>query len=354
MELLNIDEWRLERENSFRKVFSGDLKEYVSEMQKSGKTYNNNKGDIVTLCPYCYEAYKHDRSYSGVYKKKRLYVDQDIHMGHCFRCDNLFVQYNDQDISIDELINQKFEIESYYLRNMMFEDEIEVLSIKQHGDYGSIDYFNSLDNRNEIGQKYLLEKRHKFFSEKLIDRLNIKFEENGNVVIPFYINNELKFYQSKNIYFDKRNHKENDRPYTNPEIDRKPPYIIKGSSNKWILCEGVFDAIACYIMSHGEFSVMALLGSTLSNYHAQILKDHIPDYIVIMMDEYSISQKIQNALSVKSKLKSSIIYTDGRDPEERMKDMIDEGYGEKIFNWIQKEVEKLNKKEIFSGLEKFI
>lgn len=349
--LLDINEWRLERDNGFRKIYSGDLKQYIDDLRSEKSVSGNYKGDTIIPCPYCYEAYKHDSSYSGVYRKKRLYVYQDYTMGHCFRCDNIFVQENDENISIDELINQLFKRDSYFLKELIPVDDVETPDIPLLGKVDSIEYFNSLKNRNETGQKYLLEKRHRFFNEKLIDMLGIRFEENGNVVFPFYIDGKLKFYQCKNINFNKRD--QNDEPYHNP-ADNKPPYIINGKTNKWILCEGVFDAVACYIMCSGEYSIMALLGSSISDYHAKILKNHIPDAIYIMMDEYSISQKIQYTLNKKVQLRSNIIYTDGRDPEERMKAMIDEGYGNKIFTWLQNEIGKINKKEIFSGLEKFM
>ncbi len=69
-----------------------------------------------------------------------------------------------------------------------------------------------------------------------------------------------------------------------------------------------------------------------------------------MMDEFSISQKVSDTIKSKIGIKSSIIYTDGRDPEERMNALIEDNI--LPFNFLNIEIKKINKKNLIKTFEK--
>ena len=74
------------------------------------------------------------------------------------------------------------------------------------------------------------------------------------------------------------------------------------------------------------YTPFAVLGSSISDYQIQFLREYVPDEILIMMDETSISKKIFNKLiSIVDYCPISIIRTYGEDPEEIMKKKIARG-----------------------------
>jgi hypothetical protein len=57
-----------------------------------------------------------------------------------------------------------------------------------------------------------------------------------------------------------------------PPIDFKPPYIIEKSNvKKFIIVEGVFDAIAC-LFFYPEYIPFAVLGSQITYYQLELLR----------------------------------------------------------------------------------
>ena len=111
--------------------------------------------------------------------------------------------------------------------------------------------------------------------------------------------------------------------YFFPPISKKPPYIIEhgdmsGKVNL-IVVEGVFDAIAALIMAP-KFIPVAVLGSSISDYQLDFIREYNINSICVFMDKTDISTRI--AQKIKSKVDYCpirIIPSNGEDPEERMK-----------------------------------
>ena len=78
---------------------------------------------------------------------------------------------------------------------------------------------------------------------------------------------------------------------------------------------------------------MAVLGSSVSDYQLQFLREYVPEEIVIYMDETKISERIRERISrTIDYCPISIIKSDGTDPEEMMKKRMKRG---QPLQWIQ-------------------
>ena len=184
-------------------------------------------------------------------------------------------------------------------------------------------YLFEFDDFDETGFNYLMS-RHRFMGD-LYKILDFKFMD-GNIVMPFKYKGEVFYYQ---IRFSGKNTKIR---YFFPPISAKPPYIIEhGDCKKIIICEGIFDAIALLIMAP-EFMPIAILGSSISDYQLQFIREYIPEEIVVYMDETEISKRVATKIqSVIDYCPIRIIKSDGQDPEENLKKRLK--YNKKL-NWI--------------------
>jgi len=269
-----------------------DLKSYYEGLDETQVSKPTEK-DYICECPICAEEqhYKH-----------KLYIEKGFNVGHCFRCHTVLID------------NTEHNDCSYYDNYENFEiPQLEDISkntlVKLDGDKWNLELYESLGNVSKKGLDYLKSRKNSFL-DKLYIPLGIRFL-GCNPVIPFYFHNELIYYQIKLI--------DGDIKYFSPPIKKKPLYIIEKKSNpnrKFVICEGVFDAIACLILFPDRVPV-ALLGSTITTYQLWMLNSYAPADILIFMDETRLSQgvyyKIRSYLDY-SKL--SILESDGSDPEE--------------------------------------
>ncbi len=257
-------------------------------------------GEYICHCPWC-KAEGH--------RKHKLYITKDFEVGHCFVCCRNFVNVTDKvDVSftIPDFSKQLFGWQGF-------------TPIKLTDPTWTLDrYKYEFDDYDEVGVKYL-ESRHQFMKD-LYPILGFKFLD-GNVVMPFKYKGEVFYYQ---IRFSGNS----SIRYFFPPISAKPPYIIEHGNlqnPKLIICEGVYDAIACLIMAP-DYIPVAVLGSSVSDYQIEFIREYVPSEIKIFMDEYKISKRIQDKLkTVIDYCPISIIYSDGPDPEERMKNLINTG-----------------------------
>ena len=275
-----------------------DLKSYTEEQLRSGR-YNENKVNYIIECPYCQDAHLHDKSYDGPYTKHKLYVYKDFHSGHCFRCNQVFVN-NDESLNFD----------------IPYHDDVLKLTdfklIKLSKPPWNLELFESFDEYDEQGYQYLIKKRHKYFKD-LYKILKIRFTK-SNPVIPFYYKGELIYYQIKLAFGDSK------IPYFSPPIEAKPAYIIgHGRNKKFVVCEGTFDAIACLIL-YPDRTPFAVLGSSITDYQLAMLRSYVPEDILVYMDNTELS------IGVTNKIRQYINYaevniqgSDGTDPEEFLK-----------------------------------
>lgn len=247
--------------------------------------------EYIVHCPFCKEEGHH---------KHKLYVRGDLTVGHCFVCCRDFINVTD---------NVELKVKSCNLLPGMYRPKFDLVRLEDPE--WSLDKYNyEFDDYSETGVKYLMG-RHRYLKE-LYQLLKFKFVD-GNVVMPFFYHGEIFYYQIRFTGNSKIR-------YYFPPISAKPPYIIEhGDNKKFIICEGVYDAIACLIMAP-DYTPCAVLGSSISNYQIEFLREYVPDKIVVYMDKTSISKGIAKKLkSVIDYCPIDIIYSNGEDPEECMK-----------------------------------
>lgn len=269
------------------------------EAHASGEEY-------ICHCPFC-KAEGH--------RKHKLYIKTDLTVGHCFVCTRSFVNVTDE-------VKPVFKMPDSVFNFGIGPKKLEV--VKLSDPVWTLDrYKYEFDDYDETGYKYLLG-RHGFMKD-LYKILGFKFLD-GNVVMPFKYHGEVFYYQIRFTGQSKIR-------YFFPPISDKPPYVIEhGDNKKIIICEGVYDAIACLIMAP-EYTPFAVLGSSISEYQLQFLREYVPDKVLVYMDETKISARI--AESVKTSLgycPIGVIKSDGEDPEENMKRRL--AYGKEL-QWIK-------------------
>jgi len=288
--------------------FDDLLKEfYGTENYEGNLVHTGDHDEYIIQCPFCK---------SEGHTKHKLYITGDLSVGFCFVCTRKFINIKDE-------IDVSYEVPNFN-QYMGYQG---VNLVKLNDPVWTLDrYYNEFDDFDNRGYKYLLG-RHGFMKD-LYKILGFKFMD-GNIVMPFYYHDELIYYQIRFIGNTKIR-------YFFPPIKRKPPYIIhRPGLKKVIVCEGVYDAIACMIMAP-EFIPFAVLGSSVNDYQLEFLREYIPNEIVVYMDETAISKRIANKIkSVIDYCPIRIIQSDGEDPEECMKRKLK--YGSNL-QWIKAKV----------------
>jgi hypothetical protein len=281
-----------------------DLEDYVESLQED--SFDESEEEIICQCPYCLTAYHTDPSYTKPYEKKKLYVKKDYSVGYCHRCGSTYIH-------VSEKIETKVDIDGVV--NLSKEFKL----VKLEGGSWSLDLYKELPEFTQEGYDYLVNRRHKYFKD-LYKILEIKFL-GANPVVPFKYKGELIYYQIKNVdgYFGKL-------PYFTPPIKYKPAYIIEnGANKKFVICEGVYDCISCLIL-YPDRTPFAVLGSDMTDYQIQMLRSYVPEDILIQMDTTDLSIKVKNRLSkVINYAKIGIVKSNGKDPEEWLKEAIQWG-----------------------------
>lgn len=262
-------------------------------------------GEYIIHCPFC----KNEG-----HTKHKLYIKTDLTVGNCFVCDRAYVNVVDE-------VDTKVRLDNFMI------PAFTGLQLERLSDpVWSLDSFhNEFDDFDQGGYDYLIG-RHQYMDVfwKLLD---FKFVD-GNVVMPFKYHGEVFYYQ---IRFTGNS----SIKYYFPPIapGKKPPYIIEhGENKKFIICEGVYDAIALLLMAP-EYTPMAVLGSCITDYQLQFLREYVPSKILVYMDETKISNKIaRKIVSQVDYCPIGIIKSWGEDPEEKMKKILRSG-GE--LQWIK-------------------
>lgn len=254
--------------------------------------FQNSNGEYIIHCPFCKE--------EG-HTKHKLYIKSDLTVGHCFVCTRTYIHVTDQ-VDISYKIPDLFPMFKQHGVNLVrLSDPVWTLE----------KYKFEFDDFDQDGINYLIG-RHKFM-EELYKILDFKFMD-GNIVMPFKYHGEIFYYQ---IRFSGKNSKIR---YFFPPISAKPPYIIEhGDCKKFIICEGIFDAIALLIMAP-EYVPVAILGSSISNYQIEFIREYVPEEIIVYMDETDISKRVARKLqSIIDYCPIKLIKSDGQDPEENLK-----------------------------------
>lgn len=280
---------------------------YATDLTKltQGIDPDPNSGSYLCVCPVC--QYNHAKgidgySYDPNYRKRKLSVDANREVAYCYRAQHAFIDCSDRIIVNLARINP-----------LMQEDVtlIKLANIEDH-----------TDNIRRLTPKHIkyLKDRNPMIDPDLFGIKSFEFwDDRPNVFIPTYWNNELIYYQLRFM--------DDDIPkYYLPSILRKPLYIPKCKSldcSKIVICEGVFDAIACYYLYPDRIPV-AVFGSDINKYQLGLLRSSIMvDDILIYMDDTSKSKKIKNRLEHSALAnyvsKIEIRESDGEDPEEYLR-----------------------------------
>ncbi len=286
--------------------FEDLLKEFygVSTMDEVEQFVNASTGEYIIHCPFCKE--------EG-HTKHKLYIKSDLTVGHCFVCTRTYVHVTNE-------IDTSFKVPELF--PFFKSNGLDIVRLSDPV-WSLEKYKFEFDDFDQDGFNYLIG-RHKFMAE-LYKILDFKFMD-GNIVMPFKYKGEIFYYQ---IRFSGKNTKIR---YFFPPITAKPPYIIEhGDCKKLIICEGIFDAIALLIMAP-EYVPVAILGSSISDYQLDFIREYVPEEIIVYMDETEISKRVAR------KIQGTIDYcpirlikSDGQDPEENLKKRLK--YNMKI-NWI--------------------
>lgn len=284
--------------------FEDLLKEaFNASSMEEVQSHQNPNGQFICHCPFCR---------SEGHTKKKLYIKDDLSVGHCFVCTRAFINVID-DVDV-----------SYKLPGFIKQSQGLNLVRLSDPDWSLDRYYNEFDDFDEKGYEYLI-KRHGFMKD-LYKLLEFKFID-GNIVMPFKYHQEIFYYQ---IRFSGKSKIKYYFPPIAPGA--KPPYIIEnGDNKKFIICEGVYDAISLLLQAPG-YTPMAVLGSCITDYQIEFLREYVPEKILIYMDETKISIRIANKLkSIIDYCPIGIIKSDGTDPEENMKIRMMKGYN---LQWI--------------------
>lgn len=290
--------------------FEDLLKEaYNVTTMEEVETHKNQNDEYICHCPFCKAA---------GHKKHKLYIKSDLTVGHCFVCTRAFV-------NVTDTVDVTFPVPTFNNFGMMTGGTVNLVRLTDPN--WTIDkYYTEFDDYSEEGVAYL-KNRHIYLGE-LYKALDFKFLD-GNIVMPFKYHGEIFYYQIRFSGNSKLR-------YFFPPISAKPPYIIeRGNNKKFIICEGVYDAVSLLIQAP-DYTPFAVLGSSISDYQIDFLREYVPEEILIYMDETRISQGIANKLSrIVDYCPIKIIKSNGEDPEEKMKRLMSYGKSFNELAWIK-------------------
>lgn len=304
----------------------------VSQVGALDQYRSNYQGQYIIRCPFC--------AAEG-HTKEKLHIlpnppgTEDFDTGFCFVCGRTFIHISDR-VEVN-FRPPNFLPQTYQdFQILPMTDKLWTLGR----------YEKEFRPFSRTGVDYLISRNP--FLKDLWKPLGFKFYED-HVVMPFFSpDGQLIYYQIR--FTDATTH--DSVRYFFPRTESKPPYIIHSSEadpEKLIIVEGIYDAIAAMIASAGKYVVIGCMGSKLSDYQLQFIRNYyIPKKILVWMDETPISQGISRRLkSVFNYSEIRIIQSTGPDPEEILNHRlrlglkipwIPEDYGESrnTFSWYPK------------------
>lgn len=267
----------------------------IDSMTKVAEKVNDN-GEYTIQCPFCK---------AEGYVKEKLYIKDDLTVGHCFKCHRAFINVTDTieyNIKVPKFMNfRSFDL------------------IKLDNENWTLDmYYNEFDEEDKKGEKYLAS-RHKYLPA-LAKVLGFKYY-NHNVIMPFFFHGDL-------IYYQMRFTNKNPIRYFFPPISAKPIYSSLEAitnSNDVLIVEGIPDAIAALLMYPDKFPI-AILGSSVSDYQIDMIRTYNPKSITVYMDDTELSIGVIRKLqTVINNVEYHLWKSNGEDPEEKLKRKIKSG-----------------------------
>lgn len=296
---MQIPEFQYFYSNKRKKYYAIGQLELWAKSQIAEHNIHLERGNYKCQCPYCLEAYKTDHTYNGPYEKFKLYVGENFEFAHCFRCDKIFLDIEN---------GNKMEVSTPNYSS----DTIKPV-YKLQGEKWSVDLFPLFSEKTDEGVKYLRSRHRKL--AQLYKLLGIRFFKE-NPVIPFFYKGELVYFQIRYVHPEKHQ----GRKYFNPPIDDKPAYIIEhGNNKKFVIVEGVFDAIACLLL-YPDRTPLAVLQHSITKYQLGMLRSYVPEDILVYMDSTEFSERVADQIKdVINYAPISVQPSNGEDPEEAYK-----------------------------------
>lgn len=289
---------------------------FKAKSMEEVEKHAHNEKEYIIRCPLCKDEHT----------KYKLYITTDLTVGHCFLCGRSYINVTDN-------VDVSFKVPEF---NMFRPGCKEFELVKLNDAIWSLDKFKyEFDDYSEVGVNYL--KNRNVFLGDLYKVLGFKFFDN-NVVIPFYYNGELIYYQIRFTGNSKIR-------YFLPNIKPKPAYFIEradeDSRKRIMICEGVFDAMAVLIQAP-EYTPVAVLGSSISDYQLDMIRNYsgYVKEVRVWMDETPISIRIAEKIkTVIDYCPISIIKSKGPDPEEIMLRRMN--YNLPVNGWVKSNVKNL-------------
>ena len=295
----------------------GIYRENTLESLENHKT--NYDSQYICNCPFCKEQ---GHTKAKLHVLPNTFGVDDFSTGYCFVCGRTFIHITD-----------KVEV-NYKIPDFLGVGRAKFKILPMTDKLWTIDRFvNEFDFYSESGVKYLVSRNP--YLKDLWKPLGFKFFEN-HIAMPF------KDPEGNIIYYQIRFTDTEDNSsirYFFPRTESKPPYILHSqlaNPEHIIIVEGIYDAIAAMIQSSGKYVVIACMGSKLSDYQLDFIRNYyMPKKILVWMDETPLSQAIRTRLMTIFNYSSiRIIQSKGDDPEEILRHRI--RTRQKI-NWITPE-----------------
>lgn len=296
----------------------------LEEFIEGNEDYYETTKHFVSYCPYCAE--------ENLYTKKKLYIEKDnLSQGFCHRCHSIYFHWT-TDLSYD-VVQLKERISKFKLCKLpkssppnMGPDyslnSFNSCSVNREGILEMLKYRN-VDSLTNIGEDILVKRNIERYSP-LIDRLDMRGgklgDDQGFIMVPFKIGDELLYWQSKLYGYNIK--------YFMPPIAHKPFYIPEYHGRRIVIVEGIFDAMACLYLFPDRTPV-AILGSYITDYHVWLLRNYIaPTDCLVFLDNPKLSLGVLFQLKglVPTIINFSIHCSDtwGQDPDEMLLSMSNE------------------------------
>lgn len=277
------------------------LKVDMEEVFAMDPDRSETRTEYRCICPLCRD--EKLRNGNPYYSKRKLYISKNLEIGYCHRCATIFVQYFEA--NPDELIRAHYP--EFTLENSDTFDEISTIPMTYHD---GMNFYYNAPELSTSAIDFLSKRRSNAVINNLSD-LKFRAYNDEEFIIPFFWDSKPFFYQIN--YAHPKALK-----YRTPPCPHKPIYVLRPGSQILVLCEGIYDAIACLEIYPG-CTIAALLGCSVTPYQVWMIRKLLPSHIIVYMDETILSQNIISQLRtypIAEYCEFSCVKSNGEDPEE--------------------------------------
>lgn len=253
------------------------LKCDMDELRATDSHIHHKTDRDEMVCPACRAAKA--RQGNPYYSKQKLYIYKDSGVGYCHRCHTVYVPYFEP--NPDKVL--------LTIPNFIPEDENNFTQIDTVPDIynGGMDFYTTAPEISENLRGFLGRRRSDSVISHL-DELKFKAYNDEELIVPFFWDGEPFFYQIS--YCHPKSLK-----YKTPPCKHKPIYVLNPGHSVVVICEGVFDAIACREL-YPSCTIAAIIGSAVTPYQVWMLRKLLPSQIIVYLDDTELSLSIIDQL----------------------------------------------------------